>query len=163
MSQRRSYPFESCFAKYRRFFLRVRFFSISAVAKAGRSLSPQSLDLKQPAALNSPKNCAKSAQQNQKTYKRRTGTTTQFGLTHADATEYQIQPDENVFFFSNPFEREILQGVIDNILASVQATPRPILIIYCNSHSNGLIRKRTGFQLVLDCDFWGHHFTVFAN
>lgn len=47
------------------------------------------------------------------------------------ADEYEIKPEENFFYFFNPFSGVVFGRVIDNILESVRRTPRDVrLIIY---------------------------------
>jgi hypothetical protein len=48
----------------------------------------------------------------------------------ADATEYVLRDDENVFYFFNPFEIDVMRGVIRQIKASIERKPRKIWVIY---------------------------------
>ena len=45
------------------------------------------------------------------------------------AEEYEINSQENIFYFFNPFSVQIFQKVLNNIINSVQTTPRPITLI----------------------------------
>ena len=55
-----------------------------------------------------------------------------FTLVLADAAEYSIEDDTNVFFLFNPFDEIILLRVVKNILASVKKSERDIYVIYIN-------------------------------
>ena len=45
------------------------------------------------------------------------------------AEEYEINSQENIFYFFNPFSVQIFQKVLNNIINSVQRAPRPITLI----------------------------------
>ncbi len=47
-----------------------------------------------------------------------------------DAALYQVQPDENIFYFFFPFDETITRKVIANILESVKGNKREIVIVY---------------------------------
>jgi hypothetical protein len=49
-----------------------------------------------------------------------------------DATAYVIPADPAVFFFYNPFDREVMARVADNICRSLREAPRPAFIVYFN-------------------------------
>ncbi|SEP21179.1 class I SAM-dependent methyltransferase [Trujillonella endophytica] len=48
----------------------------------------------------------------------------------ADATTYELRDDENVFYFFNPFAREVLEIVVERIRESLERRPRHIWVIY---------------------------------
>lgn len=65
-----------------------------------------------------------------------------------DATEHVLQDDENVFYFFNPFELDVLQGTLHQITASLNRNRRKIWIIYFdprfkNAFENGLGVRQT--------------------
>jgi SAM-dependent methyltransferase len=49
---------------------------------------------------------------------------------HADATEFALPQDDLVLYFFNPFNARVLSNVLDNLLASLQANPRRVILIY---------------------------------
>jgi SAM-dependent methyltransferase len=51
-------------------------------------------------------------------------------LVCADATAYVLHDDENVFYFFNPFEADVLAGVAAQIKASLQRRPRHIWVVF---------------------------------
>jgi 16S rRNA G966 N2-methylase RsmD len=52
-------------------------------------------------------------------------------IVTCDATKYQIPPDVSVVYFNNPFFGKILAAVLDNLRASLVATPRELHVV-CN-------------------------------
>jgi hypothetical protein len=53
-------------------------------------------------------------------------------VVHRDAADYNVQPDQNVFFMFNPFDHIVMQHVIEHIAHSLEEVPRPIWLIYLN-------------------------------
>jgi precorrin-6B methylase 2 len=52
-----------------------------------------------------------------------------FEVVHADAADFEVQPDQNVFFMFNPFDHVVMQQVIQRIGQSLKKAPRPIWLI----------------------------------
>lgn len=46
------------------------------------------------------------------------------------AQEYDIQPNDNIFYFFNPFSVQIFMKVVDNILRSVEEVYRDVKLIF---------------------------------
>ena len=53
-------------------------------------------------------------------------------VIEADAAEYEVKPDENVFYMYHPFGPNVLRQVVLNILSSVERHSRPVWIVYCH-------------------------------
>ena len=50
-------------------------------------------------------------------------------ILNGKAEEYEIRPEDNVFYFFNPFEINIFEQVIDHIIASVEKYPRRVFVM----------------------------------
>jgi SAM-dependent methyltransferase len=55
-----------------------------------------------------------------------------FCIEQANANSYKIPDDTGVIFLFNPFDIEIMQGFIEQVLRSLQKAPREILVLYAN-------------------------------
>ena len=55
-----------------------------------------------------------------------------FNVIHANAVDYKIEYDTNVFFFFNPFDEVVMLAVAKNILTSLKQNPREIYVVYIN-------------------------------
>jgi SAM-dependent methyltransferase len=55
-----------------------------------------------------------------------------FNVIHADAVDYEIEKDTNVFFFFNPFNHIVMLAVVKNILRSLKINPREVFAVYIN-------------------------------
>ena len=55
-----------------------------------------------------------------------------FNVFYANAVDYKIVNDTNVFFFFNPFNDVVMLSVVKNILRSVKDNPREIFAVYLN-------------------------------
>jgi len=53
-------------------------------------------------------------------------------VIEGDVTDYEIEDDQNVFFFFNPFDDVILEAVVENMKKSLQRKPREVAIVYYN-------------------------------
>jgi SAM-dependent methyltransferase len=70
------------------------------------------------------------ARRNMQQFRARSGTRTEFEIIHADAGDYPIRDDEDVFFLANPFDEHVLRRVMANITRSFVAKPRHLMLIY---------------------------------
>lgn len=68
-------------------------------------------------------------------------------LVESDALEYEIPDDVTVAFFFNPFQGPIFEHVVDRLVKSVQAHPRPLRLIYLNPVEEPIL-LRAGFRKV---------------
>ena len=55
-----------------------------------------------------------------------------FNVIHANAVDYKIENDTNVFFFFNPFDEVVMLAVAKNILQSLKENPREVYVVYLN-------------------------------
>lgn len=50
-------------------------------------------------------------------------------IINGKAEEYDVRPEDNVFYFFNPFEINIFEQVIAHIMESVQEHPRRVFVM----------------------------------
>jgi hypothetical protein len=50
-------------------------------------------------------------------------------VVHADVADYEVQPDQNVFFMFNPFDHVVMLQVIQRVAQSMEEVPRRIWVI----------------------------------
>lgn len=55
-----------------------------------------------------------------------------FNIIYANAADYKIENDTNVFFFFNPFDEVVMLTVAKNILKSLKENPREAYVVYLN-------------------------------
>lgn len=101
------------------------------------------------------------ARRNVERFRQRTRTTTDIEIIHADAGEYRIRDDEDVFYFANPFDEHILRKVMANISASFVATPRPMTLIYFNPRRAHCVTEDTPFTPRPTRVIGGRQFAIF--
>ncbi len=69
-------------------------------------------------------------------------------IIHGKAEEYVIKPEDNIFYFFNPFEINIFEKVIDNILENVKEHPRRVFVMmYYPKVEYTRHMKHKGFRL----------------
>jgi SAM-dependent methyltransferase len=101
------------------------------------------------------------ARRNVERFRQRSRTATDFEIIHADAGEYRIRDDEDVFYFANPFDEHILRKVMANISASFAATPRPMTLIYFNPRRAHCVTEDTPFTRLPTREIGGRQFAIF--
>jgi SAM-dependent methyltransferase len=68
-----------------------------------------------------------------------TGSRLDIEVIEGDVTDYEIEDEQNVFFFFNPFDDVVLEAVVKNLERSLRGIPREIVIVYYNPvHSHVL-------------------------
>lgn len=73
-----------------------------------------------------------------------------------DATKYKYSDDENLFYFFFPFDDEIMNRVIDDILASRDRNPRDMHVVYYYPVHNSVFSKHDEFTLLKSIDAFGY-------
>lgn len=66
------------------------------------------------------------------------------------AQDYDVQPDDTVFYFFNPFSVKIFMKVVDNILRSAEDFPRQLdlILYYPSSEYMDFLERNTLFELL---------------
>lgn len=79
----------------------------------------------------------------------------EFGL----AENYQVQPEDNVFYFFNPFSVDIFKKVVQNILLSVQKNKRTVdlILYYPLPEYKNFLKKETPFKLINKIKAYSDH------
>ncbi len=70
------------------------------------------------------------ARRNLQKFQAKTGTGHQVEIQECDATQFEITPDQQIFYMFNPFNAKIVGQVIANIGRSIAIAPRPCWLIY---------------------------------
>lgn len=81
-----------------------------------------------------------------------------------DATACAFPDGPTVCFLNNPFGPPLLERALENIEASLRASPRDFLLIYYHSNHAGLIDARKGWRCV-SRGHWqspSHHYAIYA-
>lgn len=66
------------------------------------------------------------------------------------AQKYQIRPEENIFYFFNPFSTAIFRSVIKNIVKSLENVPRPadVILYYPEDDFQQYMENQTPFRRI---------------
>jgi precorrin-6B methylase 2 len=71
----------------------------------------------------------RTAEQNIRRFQRHCAGNVRFEVVNADAADYEVQPDQNMFFMFNPFGPVVMEQVIQHIRRSLEEAPRPVWVI----------------------------------
>jgi hypothetical protein len=95
------------------------------------------------------------AEQNLDAFRRRTGKTFESRILNLDATDYDVEDDDRVFFFYNPFGRPVLDAALANIRRSYESEPRPIHLVYARPLQRQALDDDPFWLLVAETDTGG--------
>lgn len=98
------------------------------------------------------KELIEDAQNNELVYSKK-NINSEFIFEFEDATKYVIPTDADVFYFFNPFGKQILQDVITNIKNSLLNHPRTIYCIYLNPLYHSIFEEN-GFNVYKTIKSW---------
>jgi hypothetical protein len=104
-----------------------------------------------------------AAKQNTERWRAAKGSACDIQIVEGDVLRYKVDSRDRVFFFFNPFDDVILDGVLDNIELSLEQSPREAWIIYHNPLEGARIDARKRFQRAASHTFWGNEFAVYRN
>lgn len=93
-----------------------------------------------------------AAQRNIARYSRRAAQTVT--AVHLDATQFVLPPGDLVLYFFNPFHAAVLDQVIANINAAVQAQPRRVILVYLYLPDPAWLDQLAGFRVR---EQWRHY------
>jgi len=103
------------------------------------------------------------ARNNCATYRQKTNTPTQFVIVQADARQYPLADDEEVFFLFNPFDAAFVEQVIRRIGTSLYRRKRKIWILYGYPIHRATVEETLAASAHREeFTFWGQDFTVFV-
>lgn len=84
---------------------------------------------------------------NLEVFKAKSKSKTEFEILHMDASEYEIPPDANLLFFSNPFNETLTNKVIGNILRSYDRNPRETWVVHLHPQGNMAFVRHPRFEV----------------
>jgi len=84
-------------------------------------------------------------------------------VIHSDADEYKITKSDNIFYFFNPFNEDILSSVVDNIEKSIQKHPRTVYIIYAHPLHKICIEGNSAYQKIFEENLGGFDVIVYRR
>ncbi|NWG32842.1 MAG: class I SAM-dependent methyltransferase [Chloroflexi bacterium] len=88
-----------------------------------------------------------TCRKNLEIFKAKSKSKTEFEILHMDASEYEIPPEANLLFFSNPFNEELTRKVIGNILKSYDQTPREVWVVHLHPQGNMAFVRHPRFEV----------------
>ena len=90
-------------------------------------------------------NLSQLASDNLKKFSVQKGGKVSYEIVNIDASQYEIPSEADCFYFFNPFDAFIMEKVFQNIVKSLEANPRKILIVYLNAVYKEVI-ENCGFK-----------------
>jgi SAM-dependent methyltransferase len=108
----------------------------------------------------SPELC-RVAERNISEFRKRRPVESEIRILHSDVVEYAVGSNDSVFFLYDPFSKEVLGKVIENIKASLAATPRSLCLIYNSPRLHAEIEGSGVFERSAFYEIGGNEFYVY--
>jgi hypothetical protein len=83
----------------------------------------------------------------------------------SDILNYEIRDNDSMFFLFNPFEPQVLEALLQNIQASIQRTPRQIVIAaaFLSDTYAEVFDRFPCFTNKSEVVYWACRFSLFGN
>jgi SAM-dependent methyltransferase len=82
-------------------------------------------------------------------------------IVHADFIDYDIEPDQTVFYCFNPFDAGLVEELIGKLLAAQRDAPRDMWVIYHNPKWRHVFERDPAVSVHSEHRFWDCHFVVY--
>lgn len=89
---------------------------------------------------------ASHARQNLRQYKNPRQICHRLEVVQGDAAAFRLPPGPLVLFFYNPFGKEVMARVVDNVRQSLAMEPRPMVVLYHTCAERELWKGQPGFE-----------------
>jgi SAM-dependent methyltransferase len=90
--------------------------------------------------------------------------TERYKIFQMDAVHFKDLDPYNHFYFYNPFSSEIMDGVVQNIVASIRHMPRTVLLIYNNpKYEHTILSKGIFTRIASYPGEWQHRICLYTN
>jgi SAM-dependent methyltransferase len=103
------------------------------------------------------------ARLNLATFKQHLKHTIDVEIAAIDAAKFEIQGDQTVFYFYNPFNAVVMEQVLANLRASLERTPRKVWLIYNTPLHRDQVECAGIFSKLVEYETQGNQFCVFQN
>jgi hypothetical protein len=80
-------------------------------------------------------------------FKAKSRSKTEFEILHMDASEYTIPAEANLLFLFNPFNEQLTNRVIENILRSYDQAPREVWVVHLYPQGNMAFVRHPRFKV----------------
>jgi SAM-dependent methyltransferase len=84
-------------------------------------------------------------------------------ILEMDVVDYEVRPDENIFFLFNPFDVGIVDTVVGNIAKSLEQDPRRAWLIYQYPEFRSAVDANGSFVETGRYEWGGCEFIVYRN
>jgi predicted RNA methylase len=85
-------------------------------------------------------------------------------IHHCDIVDYDIGPDENVFYLYNPFNDRVMKRFVEKIVESQKQDPRPIWMIYYSPIAScHRLVVNAKFELIKKMEYFGRNVAVYER
>jgi SAM-dependent methyltransferase len=103
------------------------------------------------------------AQENVKTYRNANQACFQIEPIHMDATLFEFPPEPSFIYFFYPFDRFVMEPVIQNLDRSLAEHPRDVIVVYFNPVLSDVVEAASNLRVYAKSNYFGSLYTVYRS
>jgi SAM-dependent methyltransferase len=103
------------------------------------------------------------AQQNVKTYRNAGQLCFQIEPVHMDATLFEFPPEPSLIYFFYPFQRFVMEPVIQNLNRSLAEHPRDVVVVYFNPVLSDVVEASSKLRVYARNNYFGTLYTIYRS
>ena len=82
-------------------------------------------------------------------------------IVENDIRDFSLSDDETFTYLFDPFDRDLIEALIETIRKSLEQNPRVLFVAYCSPLFRGSFESRKFFKVYSQHSCWGHEFVVY--
>jgi predicted RNA methylase len=103
------------------------------------------------------------ARKNVKSYRNSNQACFQIEPVNMDATQYEFPPEPLLIYFFYPFDRFVMEPVIQNLNRSLAEHPRDVILVYFNPVLSEVVEAASHLKVYTRNSYFGSRYTVFRS
>jgi SAM-dependent methyltransferase len=103
------------------------------------------------------------AQKNLKTYRNAKQACFQIEPVTMDATLFEFPPEPSLIYFFYPFDRFVMEPVIQNLNRSLSEHPRDVILVYANPVLADVVDAAGNLRVFAKANYFGSPYTIYRS
>jgi predicted RNA methylase len=103
------------------------------------------------------------AQKNVKTYRNANQACFKMEPLNMDATLFEFPPEPSIIYFYYPFERFVMEPVIQNLNRSLTEHPRDVVLVYFNPVLTEVVEAANNLRVYARTNYFGSSYIIYRS
>jgi SAM-dependent methyltransferase len=100
---------------------------------------------------------------NVKTYRNPKQACLEIEPVNMDAAQYEFPPEPSFIYFFYPFDRFVMEPVIQNLNRSLAEHPRDVIVLYCNPVLSDVVEAASNLRVYARRSYFGSPYTIYRS